>query len=61
MSLFRKREELQQLAEMNTRLKILAEELDKTKATLHTLVKHVKFLVYTVRVVNPELKEPESN
>lgn len=43
---------------VETQLKLLREDNDKMRSQLHTLTKHIKFLVHTVKVVNPELRDP---
>lgn len=45
--------------EINTQIKLLRDETEKMKSSLHTMTKHIKFLVHMVKVVNPDLSEPE--
>lgn len=45
--------------EVNTQIKLLREETEKMKSSLHTMTKHIKFLVHMVKIVNPDLSEPE--
>ena len=47
------------LIALETQLKLMREDNERLKATLQTLTKHVKFLVYSVKAVNPELNAPE--
>lgn len=46
------------LEAINTQLKLLREDNERMKASIQTMTKHIKFLVHTVKVVNPELKDP---
>ena len=50
--------ENEKLTAIETQLKLLREDNDKMRAQLHTMTKHIKFLVHMVKVVNPELKDP---
>lgn len=50
--------ENEKLTAIDTQLKLLREDNDKMRAQLHTMTKHIKFLVHMVKVVNPELKDP---
>ena len=49
------------LVSMETQLKLLREDNDKLRASIQTLTKHVKFLVYSVKLVNPDLAMPEES
>lgn len=50
--------ENEKLTAIETQLKLLREDNDKMRAQLHTMTKHIKFLVHMAKVVNPELKDP---
>jgi len=51
----------QDLQPIETQLKLLREDNDKMRASIQTLTKHVKFLVHMVKIVNPELKDPNED
>lgn len=53
-----KNDTIKAIEAVETQLKLMREDNDKMRAQLHTLTKHVKFLVHMVKVVNPELKDP---
>lgn len=46
---------------IETQLKLLREDNDKMRSQIHTITKHIKFLVHMVKVVNPELKVPSED
>lgn len=50
-----------ELIELQTLIKLMREDNEKMKSSIHTLTKHVKFLVHMARTVNPNLPDPEDD
>lgn len=56
-----KSSETRELIELQTHIKLLREDNEKLKASIHTLTKHVKYLVHMARTVNPNLPDPDDD
>lgn len=59
MGLFRNRSVERELIELRTEVRLLREQQEKNQNTIQTMNKHIKFLVYLCKTVNPEFKEQE--
>lgn len=47
----------EKLVELKTELKLMREDMERMKATIQTLNKHVKFLVHICKLANPEIDD----